>query len=340
MAALPRKVLTVTDAWAPQVNGVVRSIERTGDELNRRGIETAYITPEGRRTFPMPTYDEIKLSVTSSRAVYREIEAIDADAIHIATEGPLGVIARRWCVRHKIPFSTAYHTQFPEYLRARAPVPLGMGYAFMRWFHKPATACLVGTPYLKGLLEQRGFTNTALWPKGVDTTLFHPGKRDEINLAHPIFLYVGRVAVEKNIEAFLALDLPGTRLVVGGGPALDELKAKYPGATFVGPKVGEELARLYAGADAFVFPSRTDTFGLVLLEALASGTPVAAYPVTGPIDVIGAAPVGILDEDLGKAAMAALTVSRPACRAYAEGFSWARSTDAFLQHLPLIRKPS
>jgi glycosyltransferase involved in cell wall biosynthesis len=276
--------------------------------------------------------------LTTSGPVYRLIEEANADAIHIATEGPLGVIGRRWCVKNKVPFSTAYHTQFPEYLKARAPVPLSWSYAFMRWFHGPASACLVGTPYLLGLLEERGFTNARLWPKGVDTALFNPDKADQINLPKPIFLYVGRVAVEKNIEAFLKLDLPGTKLIVGGGPSLDEYKQKYTSATFVGPKVGVELARLYASADAFVFPSRTDTFGLVLLEALASGTPVAAYPVTGPIDVIGDAPVGVLNEDLRQAALNALNIPREACRAYAQQFSWAASTDAFLENLPLIGK--
>lgn len=335
---LPRKILIVTDAWHPQVNGVVRSLERTAEELERRGITVGFITPNEFKTVPMPGYDEIALSVTLPRAVYRKIEAAAADAIHIATEGPLGVIARRWCLRRKVPFSTAYHTQFPEYLRARLPVPLAASYAFLRWFHGPATACLVGTPYLKGLLEQRGFTNIALWPKGVDTTLFHPGKRSDLGYPRPVFLYVGRVAVEKNIEAFLKLDLPGTKLVVGGGPSLDQLKRAYPSAIFLGPKVGEELARIYASADVFVFPSRTDTFGLVLLEALASGTPVAAFPVTGPIDVIGAAPVGVLDDDLRKAALAALELDRGTCRDYALGFSWASSADIFLAHLPPIER--
>ena len=332
--ALPRKVLIVTDAWHPQVNGVVRSIERTAEQMTARGIEVAYITPNEFRTIPMPGYDEIALSVTLPKGVYRRIEEAAPDAIHIATEGPLGVIARRWCVRNAFPFSTAYHTQFPEYLRARLPVPLGTSYAFLRWFHRPAAACLVGTPYLMGLLQKRGFDNVRLWPKGVDTALFHPGKRGPLDHPAPIFLYVGRVAVEKNVEAFLSLDLPGTKLVVGGGPSLDQLRARYPAAVFLGPRLGEELARLYASADVFVFPSRTDTFGLVLLEALASGTPVAAYPVTGPIDVIGDAPVGVLDENLGKAALAALDIPRQACRDYAERFSWAASTDAFLAHLP------
>jgi glycosyltransferase involved in cell wall biosynthesis len=336
MPSLPTKVLIVTDAWHPQVNGVVRSIERVVEQMRRRGIEVELLTPAGFRTVPMPGYAEIALSLTTSAPVFRRIEAIAPDAIHIATEGPLGLIARSFCVKRKLPFSTAYHTQFPEYLRARLPVPLDWSYRFLRWFHAPATWCLVGTPHLKALLEARGFGNVALWPKGVDTDLFSPDKRAPLQWPVPVFLYVGRVAVEKNIEAFLRLELPGTRLVVGGGPSLKRLRADYPQVTFVGPKVGEELARLYAGADAFVFPSRTDTFGLVLLEALASGTPVAAYPVTGPIDVIGSAPVGVLDEDLRAAAIKALGLSRQACRAYAEGFSWAASADQFLGHLPVF----
>lgn len=331
-----RKVLIVTDAWHPQVNGVVRSIERTVAELEHRGIGVELLTPAAFRTMPMPGYDEIALSVTGPGPVYRRIEAANADAIHLATEGPLGILARRWCLKHKVPFSTAYHTQFPEYLRARLPIPLSFTYAILRWFHRPASACLVGTPYLKSLLEQRGFSNAQLWPKGVDTTLFHPDRRTVLDYPGPVFLYVGRIAVEKNIEAFLTLDLPGTKLVVGGGPMLDQLRKQYPAAVFLGPRVGEDLARLFASADVFVFPSRTDTFGLVLLEALASGTPVAAFPVTGPIDVIGDAPVGVLDENLRRAALAALDIPRAGCRSYAEKFSWAASTDAFLAHLPTI----
>ncbi len=338
--ALPKTALIVTDAWHPQINGVVRSIERVGEEMTRRGIEVKYLTPAEFKTLPMPGYAEIRLSRTLARPVREKIEAAGADAIHIATEGPLGLIARNYCARWRIPFSTAYHTQFPEYLRARLPVPLEWSYRYMRWFHAPARHCLVGTQHLKKLLEGQGFTNVAIWSKGVDTELFSPGKRmtDERQFPYPrpVFLYVGRVAVEKNIEAFLDLDLPGTKLVVGGGPALHKLQAAYPDARFLGPKQGEELARCFASADAFVFPSRTDTFGLVLLEALASGTPVAAYPVTGPIDVVGDAPVGVLDEDLRTAALGALGVSRDACRDYALGFSWQASTDQFLRHLPVI----
>jgi glycosyltransferase involved in cell wall biosynthesis len=268
------------------------------------------------------------------KPVFRRIEAAGADAIHIATEGPLGIMARRWCRKTGFQFSTAYHTQFPEYLRARLPVPLRWSYRFLRWFHGAARYCLVGTPHLQHLLEQRGFTNAVIWQKGVDTELFHPARRGELPYPGPVFLYVGRVAVEKNIEAFLRLDLPGTKLVVGGGPSLDKLKAEYADVIFLGPKQGEELAAIFASADVFVFPSKTDTFGLVLLEALASGTPVAAFPVTGPIDVIGDAPVGVLDNDLKAAALKALHVSRTECRAYAEQFSWAASTDQFLKYLP------
>lgn len=331
----PKTVLIVTDAWHPQINGVVRSVELVAREMEKRGITVKLLTPNEFKTFPMPGYDEIRLSRTLMRPVYSRIEAADPDAIHIATEGPLGIIARRWCRRNGFEFSTAYHTQFPEYLRARLPVPLRWSYRFLRWFHGAARYCLVGTPHLKMLLEQRGFTNAVIWQKGVDTDLFSPDKRGPLPYPGPVFLYVGRVAVEKNIEAFLSLDLPGTRLVVGGGPSLEKLKVEYPGVVFVGPKQGEELAELFASADVFVFPSKTDTFGLVLLEALASGTPVAAFPVTGPIDVIGDAPVGVLDHDLKAAALKALDVPRDGCRTYAEQFSWSASTDQFLKYLPV-----
>lgn len=331
----PRSILIVTDAWHPQINGVVRSIELVKRELESRGIAVHLLTPNGFRTFPMPGYGEIRLSATLSGAVDRQIEAFDADSVHIATEGPLGLIARRWCRKHGVPFSTAYHTQFPEYLRARLPVPLRWSYRFLRWFHGAAEFCLVGTPHLQNLLANRGFTNAVIWQKGVDTSLFSPSRRTELGYSVPVFLYVGRVAVEKNIEAFLALDLPGTKLVVGGGPSLDKLRVAYPDAVFLGPRQGEELATLFASADVFVFPSKTDTFGLVLLEALSSGTPVAAYPVTGPIDVIGDAPVGVLDEDLRAAALRALDVSRAECRTYAEGFSWGASADQFLSFMPV-----
>lgn len=335
---MTRTLLIVTDAWHPQINGVVRSIERTVEEMVARGWRVEMITPLDFRTWPMPGYEEIRLSLTTPGPVRQRIVAIDPDAIHIATEGPLGLWARNWCVKTGFPFTTAYHTQFPEYLRARLPVPLGASYRFLKWFHGPAAACLVGTPHLMGLLKARGFTNVALWQKGVDTALFTPGRRVPLDYPRPLFLYVGRVAVEKNIEAFLKLDLPGTKLVVGGGPSLETLRARYPQTVFLGPRQGEELAGIFASADVFVFPSRTDTFGLVLLEALASGTPVAAFPVTGPIDVIGTAPVGVLDEDLRAAALKALDIPRDACRDYALKFSWSHSIDQFLAHLPVKQR--
>lgn len=334
MSARPRSVLIVTDAWYPQVNGVVRTIDKTAEELRKLGIEVHLITPAEYRTVPMPGYAEIGLSLTTHRPVFRRIDALQPDAIHITTEGPLGWIVRRYCLQNRIPFSTAYHTQFPEYVRARIPFPMWASYGIVRNFHRPASAVLVGTPYVRSVLTEHGINNVEVWTKGVDTELFSPRRRETLPYAGPVFLYVGRVAVEKNIQAFLGLDLPGTKLVVGDGPALNEVRAAYPAVHFLGRKQGEELARLFASADAFVFPSRTDTFGLVLLEALASGTPVAAFPVTGPIDVIGKAPVGVLHNDLRNAALGALDVSRDACRAYAEGFSWANSTEQFLAHLP------
>ncbi len=336
MPARPRAILIVTDAWYPQVNGVVRSIDKTAEELRQLGIHVDLITPAGHRTIPMPGYPEIGLSLTTARPVVRRIEALKPEALHIATEGPLGWIARNYCKKNGIPFTTAYHTQFPEYLRARLPVPLSWSYALIRRFHAPAAAVLVGTPHLKALLEARGIAHAELWTKGVDTALFNPSRRVPLPYPGPVFLYVGRVAVEKNVEAFLRLDLPGSKVVVGDGPSLKALKARYPEVTFLGAKRGEELAALYASADAFVFPSRTDTFGLVLLEALASGTPVAAFPVTGPIDVIGHAPVGVLADDLRAAALKALDVPRAACRTYAEGFSWAASTAQFLSYQAMI----
>ena len=336
MSSLPRSVLIVTDAWSPQVNGVVRSIERIGAELQRRGIRVDYLTPQDFWTVPLPGYGEIALAVARPDVVGRRIAALRPDAIHIATEGPLGFVARVYCVRHKLVFSTAYHTQFPEYLQARLPGALGPAYRYMRWFHAAAAVCLVGTPSQQRLLQQRGFTNTAVWSKGVDTALFNPAHRVEPNQPRPVFLYAGRVAVEKNIEAFLKLALPGSKVVIGSGPSLDRLRRAYPDVAFLGQLQGVALARQFASADVFVFPSRTDTFGLVVVEALASGTPVAAFPVTGPLDIIGTAPVGVLDEDLRGAALAALHLSREACRNHALQFSWAASADQFLRHLPRL----
>jgi glycosyltransferase involved in cell wall biosynthesis len=261
------------------------------------------------------------------------IEEFDPGAVHIATEGPLGQAARAWCIRRGRPFSTAYHTRFPEYIRARTGMPLALTYAIMRRFHARSASIMVATASIQAELERRGFRNINRWSRGVDTALFRPRDRSFLDVPRPIHLYVGRVAVEKNVEAFLGLDLPGTKLVVGDGPQLPALKQRYPGVRFAGARFGEDLARHYAAADVFVFPSRTDTFGLVLLEALASGVPVAAYPVAGPRDVVGGSDAGVLDEDLGAAARRALTIPRERCRAYAMGFSWERSRDQFLANL-------
>jgi glycosyltransferase involved in cell wall biosynthesis len=335
-----RTVLIVTDAWHPQINGVVRSLERVTEIMTARGIEVKFLTPLEFATVPFPGYSEIRLSMTTQWTINRKIDEAKPDAIHIATEGPLGYGARHYCMKRKLEFSTSYHTQFPEYLRARLPIPTRWTYPILIRFHRPAKYCLVPTQSVADRLTSMGFRNTVIWDRGVDTALFHPARRVESGpdfpWPRPYFLYVGRVAVEKNIEQFLKLDLPGTKIVVGEGPSRKALTAAYPGVQFVGPKQGEELAKYYASADCFVFPSRTDTFGLVLLESLAAGTPVAAFPVTGPIDVVGRSDVAVLDEDLRAAALSALQIPRDKCRAYAAQFSWAHSTDQFMQYLPEI----
>ncbi|WP_224044976.1 glycosyltransferase family 4 protein, partial [Paraburkholderia unamae] len=281
------KVMIVTDAWEPQVNGVVRTLKNTTRELIALGHQVDMLTPLEFRTMPCPTYPEIKLSLFPKRHLRERVSAFGPDAIHIATEGPLGLAARRYAIDHDLPFTTAYHTRFPEYVQARFGIPLAATYRFLRWFHKPSLAVMAPTPVVKTDLEKFGFTNVVLWTRGVDLDIFRPMESKVLNTARPIFLYVGRVAVEKNVEAFLKLDLPGSKWVCGEGPALAELKSRYPQANYLGVLNQPELAKVYAAADVFVFPSRTDTFGLVLLEALACGTPVAAYPVTGPIDVLG-----------------------------------------------------
>jgi len=330
------RVLISTDAWAPQVNGVVRTLETLGQELQRFGHEVQFVTPDGFRTVPMPTYPEIRLALFARRAVGRVIKDFKPDAIHIATEGPLGLATRRNCMRRGISFTTSFHTRFPEYIHARFGVPTSWSYAGLRWFHGPATAVMVATRTLERDLAARGFKNLRLWSRGVDTELFKPGLKDWLDLPRPVFLYVGRVAIEKSVEEFLKLKLPGSKLVVGDGPQLGELRVKYPQVRFTGPKFGQELARYYAASDVFVFPSRTDTFGLVILEALASGLPVAAHPVQGPIDIIGGNDaVGALSEDLGTAALAAMRLKPEACRTFAMGFSWEACTRQFLAHLAL-----
>jgi glycosyltransferase involved in cell wall biosynthesis len=338
----PMRICIVTDAWTPQVNGVVRTLTETRRELEAMGHTVFMVTPQAFRTVPCPTYSEIRLSILPGRKLRQMIDDFAPDALHIATEGPLGWAARKHALSRGMPFTTAYHTRFPEYIQARFGIPLSVSYTVMRMFHGKAVRVMVPTIVVKQDLEAVGFTNAVLWSRGVDIDIFNqrPGgenPRDFLKEKRPIFLYVGRVAVEKNVEAFLKLDLPGTKWVVGEGPALGELKRKYPDAYYAGVFPQSELARYYAAADVFVFPSKTDTFGLVLLEALACGLPVAAYPVTGPIDVIGGSNAGALDDDLREACLRALEVSRDGARAHALKFSWAEAARQFADHLRPLR---
>ncbi len=327
------KIAIATDAWRPQTNGVVQTLSTTARTLLAGGHEVLVVEPNQFRTFPCPTYPEIRLAWLPYRRLSRLLREFAPDCIHVATEGTLGMAARSWCLRHGFPFTTSYHTQFPEYVRARAPIPLALSYAHLRRFHSAAARTMVATPTLQKQLETRGFRHIVRWTRGVDVELFKPGPKDFLTLPRPIFVYVGRVAVEKNIEGFLALDLPGTKLVIGDGPARPSLQAKFPAAHFVGYKFGAELAAHLAATDVFVFPSRTDTFGLVLLEALACGVPVAAYPATGPIDVIENGATGALEEDLRAAALAALQLDPAHCRAFALAHTWEAATQEFVGNL-------
>ena len=331
------RILVATDAWHPQVNGVVRSIQAMAAEARRLGAEVHLLTPEGFPGVRAPTYPDIRLALATPGSVARRIEALAPDHVHIATEGPVGLATRLLCRRSGRVFTTSYHTQFPDYLAARFPVPRGLSYAALRWFHNGGAGTMVSTEGVARDLRARGFRNLMLWSRGVDHALFHPRNASVLDLPRPIFLTVGRVAVEKNLPAFLSLDLPGTKVVVGDGPARAELEAAYPRAVFLGMQTGERLARTYASADVFVFPSRTDTFGIVLLEALASGLPVAAFPVTGPSDVIGDSGVGVLDDDLGRACREALALSREGARRFALRFTWVESTRQFLNNVNRVR---
>jgi len=327
------RIQLVTDAWSPQVNGVVVTLKNTVRWLEKMGHKVDVISPEGFRTVPMPTYPEIPLAVLPARKVARRIDEFGADAVHIATEGPLGNAARAHCIRRGLSFTTAYHTCFPEYVKPRFGVPLAWTYAWLRRFHSRSSAILVSTQTIAKMLEARGFSRVVPWSRGVDLELFQPAPDRFGDLTRPVFLYVGRVAVEKNIGAFLALDLPGTKVVVGDGPQRSELERRYPEAVFVGSKSGRELASYYQRADVFVFPSRTDTFGLVLIEAMACGTPVAAYPVRGPIDVVTDPTAGVLDDDLGAAAMKALALDRERVQRFGARFTWEASTRQFVASL-------
>lgn len=343
---LAQKILLVTDAWEPQVNGVVRTLSNTNRELKAMGCEVEVISPaDYPNTVPLITYSEIRLALGARDDVEDRFLAFAPDAVHIATEGTLGWDARAICLKHKFPFTTSYHTQFPEYVTARFSwIPLWAGYRYMHAFHDKSGRVMVATPTMQKQLELQGFRNTAIWSRGVDIEQFHPRLRGidggiyPADLPRPIFAYVGRVAVEKNIEAFLALDLPGSKVVVGGGPALEELKVKYPTTTFTGPKFGEELARYYADADVFVFPSFTDTFGLVILEAAACGTPVAGFVAPGPQDILPGTGAGIVDNDLQKACLEALKLKREDARALAERYSWRACAEDFRRNLEPLPK--
>jgi glycosyltransferase involved in cell wall biosynthesis len=324
----------VSDAWHPQVNGVVRTLDTTRTELEKLGVTVRMITPEHYSTVPMPTYPEIRLAVTWPHRIHRELDEAQPDFVHIATEGPLGMVARRWCKKKNFGYTTSYHTRFPEYVRARMPVPLSWSYRFVRSFHNAGIGCMISNTTLERELSERGFSNLMRWIRGVDTVAFNPDVPPALpDLPRPVFIYVGRVAVEKNISAFLDLDLPGTKLVVGDGPERASLERRYSDAVFVGSKSGRELTAHYTSADVFVFPSLTDTWGLVQMEALACGVPVAAFPAMGPVDVIGHSGTGVIDDDLGRAAREALAIPRDRCREYALGFSWEASARQFLENL-------
>ena len=340
------KILIVTDAWEPQVNGVVRTLANTMAELQAVGCEIEVVSPaDYPNSVPLITYSEIRLTLGARADVEERFLAFAPDAVHIATEGTLGWDARAICLKHRFPFTTSYHTQFPEYVTARFNwIPLWAGYRFMHAFHDKSGRVMVATPTMLEQLRIHGFHNTAIWSRGVDIEQFHPSKRGIDgglfkDLPKPVFAYVGRVSVEKNIEAFLELDLPGSKVVVGGGPALDDLKAKYPNTHFTGPKFGDELARHYADSDVFVFPSFTDTFGLVILEAMATGTPVAGFIAPGPQDIIPGSDAGAINEDLKVAAMQALLCDRGVTRAYAEKFSWSACAAEFRRNLEPLPKP-
>ena len=342
------RIMLITDAWEPQVNGVVRTMKRVIAECEAMGHEWEVVSPaDGFRTIPLPTYSEIRLALGAKKEIERRFDSFEPDAIHIATEGTLGMAGRAMCLKHKHPFSTSYHTRFPEYVSARIPVPVSWGYAFVRWFHRYSGKVMVATPSMREELLARRFNNVVAWTRGVDTDLFHPTRRKEegeagdpfAGFARPIYLNVGRVAVEKNIEAFLECDVPGSKVVIGEGPQLEDLKAKYPDAHFLGARFGEDLATCFASSDVFVFPSLTDTFGLVILEAMATGTPVAAYEASGPKDIIPGSAAGVIDEDLCRAMEACRSLDRGEVRAYAETYSWRACAEAFVENLAPLPVP-
>jgi glycosyltransferase involved in cell wall biosynthesis len=332
----PLRIALVTDAWLPQINGVTTTLSRCRDEMERGGHHVTVISPNLFRTVPCPRYPQIRLAVWPGGKVRRLLEDARPDAIHIATEGPLGIAARLHCGRRRLPFTTAFHTRFADYFEVYARIHARFTYRLQRWFHGRARRTLVPTASMKKELELHGFDHLVQWVRGVDTELFRPRDGDFFGLPRPIFISVGRVAHEKNLEAFLGLDLPGSKVVVGDGPARKDLERAHPEVLWAGFRTGEDLARHYAGADVFVFPSRSDTFGVVMLEANASGLPVAAFPVTGPIDVVRPGVTGILDHDLGRACRRAFDLDGAACRDHARSLSWARCAEILVANLAII----
>ncbi|SJZ87167.1 glycosyltransferase family 4 protein [Consotaella salsifontis] len=324
------RILIATDAWFPQINGVVRTLSNLSNELQNRGAEVEMVTPSDFATVPCPSYPEIRLALARPARIAERMARFDPHVVHIATEGPIGLAARRAALKSGRAFTTSFHTRFPEYLRRRAPIPESATYAYLRWFHRPAAACLVPSSGMVTLLENKGFNRLVTWPRGFDRAVFHPRDGIDLGLPRPIFLTVSRLAPEKNIGAFLDLDLPGSKVVVGDGPSAAALRQRYPDAHFLGAKTGEELGRVYCGADVFVFPSKTDTFGIVLIEALACGLPIAAYREPGPLDVVGEGAAGCLSDDLTEACAAALSVDRAAALRRADDFSWKACADVFL----------
>ena len=331
------RILIATDAWHPQVNGVVRTLTSLARSAAGLGVDIDFLTPDGFPSMGLPTYPGLRIALPNRREIKKRIEAASPDAIHIATEGPIGWAVRSYCRRNKLAFTTSYTTRFPEYVEVRTGIPASVGYAVLRHFHAAAAMIMVATDSLKAELGARGFRKLGFWTRGVDTDLFNPDAPTQLDLPRPIFMTMGRVAVEKNIEAFLSLELPGTKVVIGDGPQRAELERKYPQVKFLGEKKGQDLTSHLAAADVFVFPSKTDTFGVVQLEALACGTPVAAFPVTGPLDVIADHPIGALDENLQRACLRALDRSRETCRNFALERSWENSARQFIGNLTALQ---
>jgi glycosyltransferase involved in cell wall biosynthesis len=327
------RILIATDAWLPQTNGVVSTLRHTQAQLSRNGHDVRMLTPEGFTTVPCPGYGEIRLALGVQSVVRRQFREFQPEAVHVATEGPIGFAVRAHCAANRLRFTTSYHTQFPQYLRKRLPVPVSWSYGLLRWFHGGGARCMVSTASMERELSERGFRNLVRWRRGVDSQLFRPRDKSFLDLPRPIAVYVGRLAVEKNLDAFLGMSWEGSKLVVGDGPVRQRLQGLYPQATFVGYQHGEDLARYMAAADVMVFPSLTDTFGLVNLESMACGVPVAAFPVTGPVDVIEEGVSGALDWDLAAAARRALRATPAACRAVAERYDWGSCTREFESHL-------